>query len=249
MANLLLGRLALVTGAGSGIGKAVAELFAKEGAIVIGAGINVDGAIKELPSYGEHMHMAHEMDVSCEASVKAMMEEVWNNYQRPPTIAVNCAGITRDGFLLKMSEKDFDDVINVNLKGTFFMTKHLCKLLIRNKVSDASIINIASIVGKTGNIGQANYTASKAGVVGLSKTIALEYASFGIRCNAVLPGFIDTAMTEKVPSKVKEQVKQMIPLKKFGEPLDIAQACLFLASDQSKYITGSSIEVTGGLAA
>lgn len=247
MSNVLAGRLALVTGAGSGIGKAVANLFAKEGASVIGVGFNVSTCIEELDVVEGTAHSAHDIDISHEQSVENMMGDILSRYQMPPSIAVNCAGMTNDGFLIKMSEEKFDQVIGVNLKGTFFITKHLIRSLIKNKVNDASIINISSVVGKTGNIGQANYTASKAGVIGLTKTTALEYASYGIRCNAILPGFINTAMTAKVPSKIQEQVKQMIPMKTFGEATDIANACLFLATHQSRYITGTSIEVTGGL--
>ncbi|XP_057293804.1 estradiol 17-beta-dehydrogenase 8-like isoform X2 [Hydractinia symbiolongicarpus] len=241
MAGALAGRIALVTGAASGIGKSVCQLFAKEGATVIGAGLgDVSQTAKELPSMHGQEHLGIEMNVAVEADVGNMMKDIMKVYDRPPCIAVNCAGITRDAFILKLTEKDFDDVLDVNLKGTFFVTKHLCSLLIKNKISPASIINISSIVGKVGNIGQANYTSSKAGVVALTKTSAMEFARYGIRCNAVIPGFIETAMTEKVPQSVQDGVKSMIPLGDFGQPE---------ASEQSRYITAAGLEVTGGLGA
>ncbi|XP_066917130.1 3-oxoacyl-[acyl-carrier-protein] reductase FabG-like isoform X1 [Clytia hemisphaerica] len=268
----LAGKISLVTGAATGIGRAVCELFAKEGATVIGVGLqNISPVIENLPKNTNLPHLALECDVSSEESIKQTFAEILKEYNQTPTIAVNSAGITKDSFLIKQSEKDFDDVINVNLKGTFFITKHLCGYLIKNKVSGGSIVNIASIVGKvgciqfhvrvpcaggmsqwsekTGNIGQANYTASKAGVVGLTKTTALELARFNVRCNAVLPGFITTAMTDKVPQPVRDQVCKMIPMQTFGQPQDIAEACLFLASDKSRYITGTTLEVAGGLGA
>jgi len=246
----LAGKISLVTGAATGIGRAVCELFAKEGATVIGVGLqNISPVIENLPQNTNLPHLALECDVSSEESIKQTFAEILKEYKQTPTIAVNSAGITKDSFLIKQSEKDFDDVINVNLKGTFFITKHLCGHLIKNKVSGGSIVNIASIVGKTGNIGQANYTASKAGVVGLTKTTALELARFNVRCNAVLPGFITTAMTDKVPQPVRDQVCKMIPMQTFGQPQDIAEACLFLASDKSRYITGTTLEVAGGLGA
>lgn len=238
-----------MTGAGSGIGKVVSQLFAKEGACILGVGFDARRTVSELPkSCSEHPHTAFDIDVSCEASVKSMMNEMMRSHKQPPTIAVNCAGITRDALLIKMSEMDFDQVLDVNLKGTFLISKHLTRLLVKERSTQtSSIINISSIVGKTGNVGQANYAASKAGVVGLTKSIAVEYASYGIRCNAVLPGFIRTAMTDKVPEKIKERFKLMIPMKCFGDAGDVAHACLYLAGDQSKYVTGSCIEVAGGL--
>lgn len=248
--GVLGGKLALVTGAASGIGKSVCELFAKQGAVVIAAGlqdVHIVAANLHCTS-NEVKHSAFPLDVTSNQQIENVMAEVLKQYKCPPTIAVNCAGIIKDNFLVKMNEKDFEDVINVNLKGTFLVTKHLTNQLIANNIKGASIINISSIVGKTGNIGQVNYAASKAGVVGLTKTSAMELARYNIRCNAVLPGFIKTEMTDWVPDQVKQKiVDKLVPLRRMGEPEDIAEACLFLASDKSRYMTGASLEVTGGL--
>ncbi|XP_004205486.2 estradiol 17-beta-dehydrogenase 8 isoform X1 [Hydra vulgaris] len=250
MAGSLSGRLALITGAASGIGKAVCELFSKEGAIVIGVGLgDVSGVISSLKERFDEKHLSLVVNVSQNKQVEDLVKEICKKYSRPPCIVVNCAGITRDALMVKMSEEEFDDVIDVNLKGTFLVTKHVAAELIKSKVRNASIINIASIVGKIGNIGQTNYAASKAGVISLTKSAALELSRYNIRCNAVLPGFIETNMTQKIPQNVKEKVKAMIPLGYFGQADDIARTCLFLASEQSRYITAAAIEVSGGLGA
>ncbi|XP_058410622.1 (3R)-3-hydroxyacyl-CoA dehydrogenase isoform X2 [Diceros bicornis minor] len=172
----------------------------------------------------------------------------WNkcSFSRPPSVVVSCAGITRDEFLLHMSEDDWDRVIAVNLKGIFLVTQAAAQALVSSGCH-GSIINISSIVGKVGNMGQTNYAASKAGVIGLTQTVARELARHGIRCNSVLPGFITTPMTQKMPQKVLDKVTGMIPMGHMGDPEDVADVVAFLASEDSGYITGASVEVTGGL--
>ncbi|XP_058865209.1 estradiol 17-beta-dehydrogenase 8 isoform X4 [Acipenser ruthenus] len=168
-------------------------------------------------------------------------------YFRPPCVCVSSAGITLDEFLLKLEEEAFDRVLQVNLKGSFLLTQAVSRALVASGSSKGVIINVGSIVGKVGNLGQANYAASKAGVEGLTKSAAKELGRFGIRCNTVLPGFIATPMTAKVPERVLDKFEGMVPLGRLGEPADVADVCSFLASDESRYITGASIEVTGGL--
>ena len=189
-------------------------------------------------------------DVSQRQSVIKLADELFARTQTYPSVIVNAAGITRDALLLKMREEDFDDVIRVNLKGTYLINQIFCQRLLAQKQADlrASIINIASIVGKYGNVGQCNYTASKAGVEAMTKSMAKELGRLGIRVNAVLPGFIQTPMTDKIPEKIKEKLFASIALGRMGTADEVAQACLFLASNQmSSYVNGTSIEVTGGL--
>ncbi|XP_064407770.1 estradiol 17-beta-dehydrogenase 8 [Latimeria chalumnae] len=247
----LVSRLALVTGGGSGIGHAVCQKLAREGAAVAVVDV-IEAAAHEtmrtLPcDHPEQQHEAFCADISSSEGVKQLLEGVQMKYSRPACIVVNCAGIIMDEFLLKMEEEDFDRVLAVNLKGTFLITRGFSNALIASGAKKGSIINLGSIVGKVGNLGQANYAASKAGVEGLTKTAAKELARFGIRCNTVAPGFIATPMTDKVPKKVLEKIEKVIPLGRLGDPEDVAEACAFLASDDSSYITGTSLEITGGL--
>lgn len=189
-------------------------------------------------------------DVSQRPSVTRFADSVFSKMQAYPTIIVNAAGITRDAMLLKMRDEDFDDVIRVNLKGTYLVNQVFTQRLLMQKPFDlkASIINISSIVGKYGNVGQCNYTASKAGVEAMTKSMAKELGRLGIRTNVILPGFIQTPMTDKIPDKIKERLLGNIAMGRMGTPDDIAQACLFLASTKmSGYVNGASIEVTGGL--
>ncbi|CAF2468005.1 unnamed protein product [Rotaria sp. Silwood2] len=238
---MLSNTISLVTGAGSGIGKRVAQLFAVEGSRVCG----VD--VKPFDSSCEHSFVS---DISQRQSVIKLADEIFSRIQSYPTIVVNAAGITRDSLLLKMRDEDFDDVIRVNLKGTFLINQIFCQRLLAEKPTDlkASIINISSIVAKYGNVGQCNYTASKAGVESMTKSMAKELGRIGIRVNAILPGFIQTAMTDKIPDKVKEKILINIPMSRMGTVDEIAQVCLFLASNKmSSYVNGASIDVTGGL--
>ncbi|XP_056877067.1 estradiol 17-beta-dehydrogenase 8 [Takifugu flavidus] len=247
----LVSRLTLVTGGGSGIGRAVCQRFASEGASVVVADMNEESANETLRSLQTNIrgqgHMVAVVDVSSKDSVKRLVTSIQARFFQPPLVCVNAAGITQDDFMLNMEEDKFDRVIQVNLKGSFLVTQAVAQALVACGTSKGSIITVGSIVGKAGNIGQVNYAASKAGVEGLTKTAAKELSRFGIRCNCVLPGFISTPMTDKVPEKVINKMKSLVPLGRMGEPADVADVCAFLASDDSRYITGANIEVTGGL--
>ncbi|XP_078811471.1 (3R)-3-hydroxyacyl-CoA dehydrogenase isoform X2 [Oryzias latipes] len=239
------------TRGGSGIGRAVCQRLASEGASVVVADINQESADETFSSLPDNLrgqvHMATVVDVSLKDSVKKLVTNIQTRYFQPPSVCVNTAGITQDEFLLNMEEEQFDRVIQVNLKGSFLVTQAVAQALVACGASKGSIITVGSIVGKVGNLGQANYAASKAGVEGLTRTAAKELSRFGIRCNCVLPGFITTPMTDKVPEKVISKITTLVPLGRMGEPAEVADACAFLASDDSRYITGTSIEVTGGL--
>ncbi|GFS46896.1 estradiol 17-beta-dehydrogenase 8 [Nephila pilipes] len=241
---LLSGRVAVITGGGSGIGRAVCRMFAKEGATIIAVDLN-EAAAKETIQDISGKHFTHSVDVSQSESVHGLVTKIKEECI-VPDILVNCAGVTRDGFMLKMTEAMFDDVIKVNLKGTFLVTQAISRLMIDSKVTSGSIVNISSVSGKIGNLGQCNYVASKAGVEGFTKTVARELAQYNIRCNAVMPGFIDTPMARKVPEKVLERIIKEIPMQRMGKPEEIADICAFLASQRSSYVTGSIIQVSGG---
>ncbi|XP_032903646.1 estradiol 17-beta-dehydrogenase 8 isoform X2 [Amblyraja radiata] len=244
----LSSRLALVTGGGSGIGRAVCRRFAEEGSAVVVVDVDESSAEETLRSlpHGDQRHSVFVTDVSCPQSVHSLVSAV-QQFSRPPCVAVNCAGITMDGLLLKMEAEAFERVLKVNLMGTFLVIQAVARALIASGAKRGSIVNLGSIVGKVGNLGQTNYTASKAGVVALTKSSAKELARFGIRCNAIVPGFIDTRMAAKVPPKVLEKVLQLVPMGRLGDASEVASVCAFLASDDSSYITGASVEVTGGL--
>ncbi len=240
------GQVAVVTGAGRGIGKAIAERLASKGAKVVIADLNLQDAeevAKELSEKGTEAR-AVAVDVSSSESVKAMFEEMVKAFGGID-ILINNAGITRDTLVLRMKEQDWDAVINVNLKSVFLCSKEAIRLMAKKRYG--RIVNIASVVAFMGNPGQANYSASKAGIVGLTKTLAREYASRGITVNAVAPGFIQTAMTEKLPDNVKEEMLKSIPLGRFGTVQDVANAVEFLSSPESGYITGHVIHVNGGM--
>lgn len=175
------------------------------------------------------------------------MDKINKDYQRYPCISVNCHGVTRDDFIVKMSEEQFNEVIDVNLKGTFLMIQAAARGMIESKVVDGSIVNIGSISGKVGNLGQVNYVASKAAIEGMTRTCAKELAIYGVRCNVILPGFIQTSMLSTVPSKLINKFTSAIPLRRLGNSDDVANAVYFLTSPQSSYITGASLEVTGGI--
>ncbi|KAM9266871.1 (3R)-3-hydroxyacyl-CoA dehydrogenase [Cariama cristata] len=258
-AGRLGGALALVTGGASGIGRAVCARLAREGARLAvadrdeaGAGTTVGGL---HAGGGPHAgggsspqpHAAFGVDVASAPSVTQLLARIQEHFGVPPSICVGCAGVTRDEFLLRLGEGDFQEVLGVNLTGTFLVTQAVARALVATGAPGGSIIHVGSIVGKVGNLGQANYAASKAGVEGLTRTCAKELARFGIRCNVVLPGFIVTPMTDKVPPKVLEKFAGMVPLGRLGDPEDVADVCAFLASEESSYITGASVEVTGGL--
>ncbi len=245
--NLLQGKTAIITGATRGIGKGIAQVFAQQGAnIAFTYSSSVEAANvleKELNALGVkakgYQSNAADYDQAQEL-VKDVLETFGNI-----DVLVNNAGITKDNLLMRMSEEDFDKVIEVNLKSVFNMTKAVQKTMLKQR--QGSIINMSSVVGVKGNAGQANYAASKAGIIGFSKSVALELGSRSIRSNVVAPGFIETEMTEKLDEKVVEGWRNAIPLKRGGSPEDIANACLFLASDLSTYVTGQVLNVDGGM--
>ncbi|HHL40076.1 MAG TPA: 3-oxoacyl-[acyl-carrier-protein] reductase [Deltaproteobacteria bacterium] len=240
------GRCALVTGAGQGIGKTVALRLASAGAHVAVADVNADKAA-ETAAAVEAMgrkSAALKADVSMAQEAEAMVDAAAGALGSID-ILVNNAGITRDGLLLRMKEEDWDLVMAVNLKGAFNCTKAAVRHMSRKRYG--RIVNIASIVGLMGNVGQANYSASKAGLIGLTKTVAREFARRGITCNAVAPGFIETAMTDKLPENVRDELSARIPMGRLGSPEDVADGVLFLASDASSYITGHVLSINGGM--
>ena len=244
---LLDGKCALVTGASRGIGRAIAVKLASEGAKVAlnyaGNAAAAEEVKKEIEAAGGQA-ITVQADVSDPASVEAMIQTVADAFGQID-ILVNNAGITRDGLLLRMKDEDFDAVINTNLKGIFYTTKLVSKLMMKKRFG--RIVNMASVVGLTGNAGQTNYAAAKAGVIGFSKSAAKELAARGITVNMVAPGFIETDMTAVIPEKAKEAMMGGIPLGRAGKPEDVANAVLFLVSDQAAYITGQVLKVDGGM--
>lgn len=244
---MLNGKTALVTGGSRGIGKAVALKFAELGADVAVVATSrseaAEQTITELSGIGVKANL-YICDISDESQVKETVDSVLSDFGKID-ILVNNAGITKDGLLMGMPEHDIDKVIDVNLKGTMFMTKAVIRPFMKQR--KGNIINISSVVGLMGNAGQANYAASKAGVIGLTKTVAKEYAARGIRCNAIAPGYIVTDMTGELNEKASENIKKMIPVGRFGQPEDIANLAAFLAGDKSAYITGEVIKVDGGM--
>ena len=235
-----------MTGAAQGIGKAVALLLAQKGADIIVSDINLEKAeetAKEIETLGRRA-MAIRANVAVVEEVEKMVQAIMERFGQID-ILVNNAGIARDKLILRMTEEDWDAVLNVNLKGTFNCTKAVVRHM--SKQRNGKIVNIASVVGEMGNAGQANYSASKAGVIGFTKTIAREFASRGINVNAIAPGYIETPMTEVLPEKAKEELKRMIPMERLGQPEDVAQAAFFLVSEASSYITGQVINVNGGI--
>jgi 3-oxoacyl-[acyl-carrier protein] reductase len=240
------GQVGVVTGGTRGIGKSIAEGLAKKGVNLVVAGRNRDAADEVAASLSALGVKARGMklDVSNSEEVERVFEEIRKEFGRID-ILVNNAGITKDGLLMRMKEEAWDVVIDINLKGVFLCTREVIKDMAGQRYG--RVINITSVAGFMGNPGQANYSASKAGIVGFTKTVAREYAGRGITVNAVAPGFIQTAMTDVLPDKVKEEMKKLIPLGRFGMVEDIANAVLFLASPDSGYITGHVIHVNGGM--
>ena len=242
----LAGKVALVTGAAQGIGKAVALLLAQNGADIVVSDINLEKAeetAKEVQTLGRKA-LAIKVDVAKLDDVEKMVGAIWARFGQVD-ILVNNAGIARDKLILRMTEEDWDAVLNINLKGTFNCTKAVVRHM--SKQRSGKIVNIASVVGEMGNAGQGNYAASKAGVIGFTKTIAREFAQRGINVNAIAPGYIETPMTDALPDKAKEELKRLIPMDRLGKPEDVAEAVLFLVSEASSYITGQVLNVNGGI--
>ncbi len=244
---MFVGRNALITGAARGIGKAIALKLASEGAnIIIFDVFDADSAVETLNEIASKGVKAsyYRCDITDSEAVDANVKAAIEAFGKID-ILVNNAGITKDKLMIQMTEDEFDAVIRVNLKGTFVMTKALTRHMMRNKYG--RIVNMASVVGLMGNVGQANYSASKAGVVALTKTTAKEFAAKGITCNAVAPGFIATGMTAVLSDTAKEAMLSQVPVKRVGTPDDVANAVAFLADEAASYITGEVIKVTGGM--
>ena len=243
----LTDKVALVTGASRGIGRAIALLMAKQGADVVVNYSGSEGAAQEtvdaILAMGRKA-IKIKANVGNAEEVAAMVDEAHTTFGRID-ILVNNAGITRDGLLMRVKDSDWDDVININLKGVYLMTKAVSKIMMKQR--SGKIVNMTSVVGVTGNAGQANYSASKAGVIGFTKTCAKELASRGITVNAIAPGFIHTDMTDVLPDKVKDAMVHTIPLGRMAEPDEVAAVAAFLVSDMSSYITGQVINVDGGM--
>jgi len=242
----LEGKVALVTGSGRGIGREIALAFAGEGADCVIWDVNpadAEKTAKDIESSGRKA-LAGQVDVTDFAKVEEGLNKILDKFGKID-ILVNNAGITRDNLLMRMSEADWDLVIKVNLKGTFNCTKAATRPMIKARYG--RIVNIASIIGIMGNAGQANYSASKAGIIALTKTTAKELASRNITANAVAPGFIDTEMTQKLSPETRAKLLEFVPLARMGLPKDIANVCLFLASSDADYITGQTIVVDGGM--
>ncbi len=244
--GLLEGKVALITGATRGIGKGIAEVFAKEGAQVA---FTYAGSVDKAKALEEELGKittvkSYQSDASDYDAAQKLAADVLADFGKID-ILINNAGITRDNLMLRMSKDDWDTIIKVNLDSVFNLTKAVIKPMM--KARSGSIINMTSIVGVKGNAGQANYAASKAGVIGFSKSIALELGSRNIRCNAIAPGFIETEMTAALDEKTVQGWRDAIPLKRGGQPEDVANACVFLASDMSSYISGQVLHVDGGM--
>jgi len=245
--GLLDGKTALITGASRGIGRAIATELASQGANIAFTDLNRDENMesleKEVSAMG-HRIKGFASDASAMESCEETVNEVMKEFERID-ILVNNAGITRDNLLLRMTETDWDVVIKVNLKSVFNMTKSVQRIMLKQR--QGSIINMSSVVGVGGNAGQSNYSASKAGLIGFTKSIAQELGSRNVRCNAIAPGFIETEMTKKLPQEVREGWAEKIPLRRGGTPEDVARVTLFLASDLSSYVTGQVLSVCGGM--
>ncbi len=240
---MLKEKTVIVTGGAKGIGKAIAIAFAKEGANIVlnYRSTSPEDVVKEIESFGVKC-LSVQADIGDFEQAKQLVDKAMEEF-KTIDVLVNNAGITKDNLLLKMSEDDFDMVINTNLKGAFNMIKHTSKIMLKQK--SGSIINMSSVVGLTGNIGQVNYSASKAGMIGMTFSTARELASRGITCNAIAPGFIKTDMTDVLPDSIKENILNTIPLKRLGTADEIASTAVFLA--KNKYITGQVITVDGGM--
>jgi 3-oxoacyl-[acyl-carrier protein] reductase len=243
----LAGKIAIVTGASRGIGREIALLFAKEGAelcLTARTESALNDLAQEIAKISGHEPLVCALDVSDGAKVEEMLDKILDKYKRVD-ILVNNAGITKDGLFVRMSDEDWDEVLNVNLKGTFLCMRAASKIMMRQR--SGKIINMASVIGLIGNAGQANYAASKAGIIALTKSVAKELGSRNVLVNAIAPGFIETEMTKVLGDDVKNAILKSIPAGRFGSPADVAKAALYLASDESNFVTGQVITVDGGM--
>jgi 3-oxoacyl-[acyl-carrier protein] reductase len=239
--------VALVTGASRGIGLSIARTLAANGADIAIVDVLAEAAAEAAATLAAEFGIrakAWQTDVSDFGATERMVKEVIEEFGQV-TVLVNNAGITKDALIVRMTEEQWDTVVAVNLKGVFNCTRHVSVSMLRNR--RGSIINIASVSGQMGNSGQANYAATKAGIIGFTKTVARELAAKGVRANAIAPGYIRTEMTEQIPEAIQDELKKIIPMKRLGTPEDIAQATLFLASNASAYITGQVLAVNGGM--
>ena len=239
----LEGKVAIVTGASRGIGAAIVEALAAEGATVVACARSIESCAGAA--------MCQKVDVSDAAQVDACVKATIERFGRVDVL-VNNAGVTKDGLLMRMSDADWDQVLDINLKGAFLFIRAVSRPMMKNKGADGAsaggvIVNIASVVGQTGNAGQANYSASKGGLIALTKTVAKELGSRNVRCNAVAPGFIESKMTDVLPEAVKKAYMDTMPLKRFGRADDVAKVVAWLASDDAAYVTGQVIGVNGGM--
>tara|TARA_X000000950_G_scaffold100165_1_gene126648 strand:+ start:383 stop:1120 length:738 start_codon:yes stop_codon:yes gene_type:complete len=239
----LKNKKAVVTGATGGIGYSILKKFHSEGATVFGSGTNEEKLNKLKSDFNGAI--IKKFDMSKHDEIEKFVETVCDELKGCPDILINNAGITKDNLSLRMSQTEWQQVIDINLTSTFLLCKFFLKKMIKNK--SGKIINITSVVGHTGNIGQANYAASKSGIIGMSKSLALEYAKKNININCISPGFIKTNMTEKIDPKFKELILAKIPSNRLGEPSDVADVAVFLSSEMSNYITGETIHVNGGM--
>ncbi|WP_047415152.1 3-oxoacyl-[acyl-carrier-protein] reductase [Cellulophaga sp. Hel_I_12] len=246
--KLLEGKNVIITGASRGIGTGIAQVFADHGANVAFTYSSSEAPAialeKELTAKGVKAK-AYKSNAASFSDSEALVASVLEDFGGVIDVLINNAGITKDNLLMRMSEEDFDSVIDINLKSVFNMTKAVQRTMLKQR--KGSIINMSSVVGVKGNAGQTNYAASKAGMIGFTKSVALELGSRNIRCNAIAPGFIETEMTDKLDAKVVQGWRDGIPLKRGGSPEDIANACLFFASDLSAYVTGQVLNVDGGM--
>lgn len=242
----LTGKVAIVTGASSGIGQAVALAMANAGADVAVCGQNQErlaATAAKVTAVGRKV-LQYAMNISQADPVQQMVEDVHKQWGHID-VMVNNAGITRDGLIIRMSEQDWDEVMTVNLKSVFLCSKAVAKIMMKQRAG--AIVNIASIIGLIGNPGQANYSASKGGIIAFTKSLARELSSRNIRANAIAPGFIETPMTEKIPEALQKKMLESIPLGRYGKPEDVANLAVFLGSDRSGYITGQVISICGGM--
>ena len=243
----LAGKVAIVTGASRGIGREIALLFAKEGARLVLTARNtelLEALSQEIIKNGGEAPTIFPLDVKDAAKVDEMVDKTLDKYSRVD-ILVNNAGVTRDGLFVRMSEADWDEVLNTNLKGAFLCMRAVSKPMMKQR--SGRIINMASVIGLIGNAGQANYAASKAGLIALTKSVAKELGSRNVLVNAIAPGFIETEMTQALGEETKKNILKTIPIGAFGKPIDVAKTALFLASDESNFITGQVITVDGGM--